>query len=141
MWREDIKTIREELSKYHMALNGRASEKEIEELEQNVRTEFHRELPKAFEEVLRVVNGFDNNGLIIYGDTPDDENTDFVSQNRIWLEKDDDHSLYLAQGEDNWLVYDEDTKKYRIITLPAGTELQSSDSLDEVLDQMISEVV
>lgn len=74
------------------------------------------EIPQDFADMLQKYNGLSCDGNVIFGvDTKTMFFPDLVDVNCRILKDEDTSCIILGQDEDNFLVYDYEPKKYRII--------------------------
>jgi len=88
------------------------------------------EIPEEFGELLKKYNGLSCNGNVIFGvDTGTMFFPDLVVVNSHILKDEETSCIILGQDEQNFLVYDYEPKKYRIIDQEDFEEKVSTDDL------------
>ena len=91
MWKERLEEIRQEEKKYGAAINGGVSEEEAEAFIKAVKDELGIALPEEYLKILRIVNGIEFNGFILYGidepllkDVPNRHVNGLIDCNKVW---------------------------------------------------------
>ena len=120
MWNIKLKEIIEEKNLYGEQVNTGAREAELAKFKKNVKEELQKVLPSEYINVLKIINGLEFNGFILYGidevfleNKPNQHINGLISFNQIWYE-DEDQKKYLFLGESNisWYVYDTNKEQY-----------------------------
>jgi len=95
-WKDLLIEIEKIEKKYGSSLRNPASDTEIIKMNHNIQQKLGNIiLPKSYIELLKIINGLDFNGLVIYGvdevllDKEVDENIHgFIETNELWYEND-----------------------------------------------------
>lgn len=115
--------------------------------EKCVDEDFEITLPTEYIEVLKVTNGVEWNGFILYGvdneylpEAVDYSVYGFIEQNAIWYEN-PDQKQYIFFGESNlsWYVYDLQRKCYIELDNPSGCEMQIYQSFGELFEKLLED--
>lgn len=110
--------------------NNAASAVQINIANVKLRKNGINEIPQDFAEMLKTHNGLSCDGNVIFGvDTKTMFFPDLVDVNCRILKDEDTSCIILGQDEDNFLVYDYETKKYRIIDQEDFEEKVRTDDL------------
>ncbi len=95
-----------------------------------------------YEELLKKVNGFEFNGLVIYYARPDDDNNGFIGANKIWGD-DEWENNYLFFGDSNisWYCSDIDNDLFLELDKPSGEQLEEYSSFVEMINEAMKSVL
>lgn len=149
MWREKLEEVEKVLSKFNYKLDAPANKKEIQIFTDEVKKKFGFDLPEEYIDLLKVINGYEFNGFIIYGvderlleKKPDEHINGFIELSEIWYEN-EHQKQYIFIGEDNisWYVYDFVSKKYVIVDKPGGDEMEYFDRFDEIIAKLLTDSI
>ena len=147
MWNIKLEEIIEEKNLYGEQVNTGASEVELAKFKKNVKAELQKDLPSEYINVLKIINGLEFNGFILYGidevfleKKPNQHINGLISFNQIWYEN-EDQKKYLFLGESNisWYVYDTNKEQYIELDNPSGREMAEFKKIDEILEKMLSD--
>lgn len=147
MWKIKLEEIIEEKKLYGEQINSGASEVELAKFKLSVKEELQKDLPTEYSNVLKMVNGLEFNGFILYGidevlleKKPNQHINGLISFNQIWYEN-EDQKKYLFLGESNisWYVYDTNNERYIELDNPSGQEMVIFKELDEILEKILSD--
>lgn len=138
MWKNYLKNIENEQKKYGESINMGLSDYLASQI---------MDLPVSFINFLEEVNGLEYNGYIIYGINDPavvclQPVYDIYEYNEIWHEN-DEMRRYLFIGESNlsWYVYDTKSEIYAELDNPSGRLINSFDTLDLLLSQVLQEAL
>lgn len=145
MWKESLEEIIQEEKKYGQEINGGISEAEEKLLIKAAKDEFDLVLPEDYIKILRVVNGLEFNGTILYGadeplleEAPKCHVNGLVDCNKVWYENEwQKQYLFLGEGNISWYVYELETKKYYELDNPSGEINEEFDGFEQMLDKML----
>ncbi|KAB8126149.1 SMI1/KNR4 family protein [Gracilibacillus oryzae] len=149
MWREKLEEVKKYLNGFGRETDAPASEKEIQIFTEEVKGKFGFDLPEDYIDLLKVMNGYEFNGFIIYGidgrlleKKPDEHINGFIELSEIWYEN-EHQKQYAIIGEDNisWYVYDLVSKKYVIVDNPGGGEMEYFDRFDEIIAKLLTDSI
>lgn len=147
MWNIKLEEIIEEKNLYGEQVNTGASEVELAKFKKNVKEELQKDLPSEYINVLKIINGLEFNGFILYGidevlveNNPNQHINGLISLNQIWYEN-EDQKKYLFLGESNisWYVYDINKEQYIELDNPSGREMVEFEKFDEMLEKILSD--
>lgn len=147
MWKIKLEEIIEEKNLYGEQINSGASEVELAKFKLRVKEELQKDLPTEYSNVLKMVNGLEFNGFILYGidevlleKKTNQHINGLISFNKIWYEN-EDQKKYLFLGESNisWYVYDTNNERYIELDNPSGREMVIFKELDEILEKILSD--
>lgn len=149
MWKEKLKEIIREEQIYGEQINPGISEGELENFEVKVRTELNVDVPKEYAKILKVVNGLEFNGFIIYGvdsDLLDSQQNQringLIENNKIWYEN-EWQKKYIFLGESNisWYVYDLSLHKYLELDNPSGNEVEIFETIESMIEKILTDAL
>lgn len=149
MWKGKIKEIINEKELYGEKVNDAAVEDEIEVLLINMKKELSIDIPLAYLKALKVVNGLEFNGYIMYGvdqkllrSKPNQNIYGLIALNKIW-HKNKDNRKYLFIGESNisWFIYNLETKDYWELDNPSGREVSKFSNFDEMYKRLLMDAL
>jgi len=106
-------------------------------------------LPKSYIELLKIINGLDFNGLVIYGvdevllDKEVDENIHgFIETNELWYENYwQKQYIFFGDSDTAWYCYDLKESVYVEFDKPSGTLIQSFESFDSMLSDAFETIL
>lgn len=130
-------------------LEPEASKVELQEFTEEFKIKFGLDVPTQYENFLKIVNGLEFNGFIIYGtknsDTdPDASMLDIFEMNEIFNDSLVFNRLnVIAIGEDSsgLITFDKDTKIFQYRDRIGLDRLQQFSSFDEMLSVEIEKVI
>ncbi|WP_225435368.1 YrhA family protein [Bacillus aerolatus] len=132
---------------YGERINTGASEEELTEFQKSVKEELHNELPNEYINVLKIINGLEFNGFILYGidevllgNKPNQHIDGLITSNQIWYEN-EEQKKYLFLGESNisWYVFDINKTQYIELDNPSGREMVKFKEFDEMFEKILSD--
>jgi len=147
MWQENLEKIRQEEATYGEELNDGISEQEAAEFVKEVKKVLKMPVPEDYLKILKVINGIENNGIILYGvdeallkNKPKRHVNGLIDNNQDWLDNEwDGNYLFLGDGNISWYVYDVDNKKYYELDQPSGDICYEFDSFELMFDKMLED--
>ncbi|MFS8304205.1 YrhA family protein [Bacillus altitudinis] len=148
-WKESLIEIAKIEEKYGNSLRKPASDTEIIKMNDMIKKRWENiELPGGFIEFLKLVNGLDFNGLVIYGvdktllDTEIDEDIHgFIETNETWHENDwQKQYIFYGDSDTAWYCYDQEKRMYVELDKPSGTFIQSFESFNHMLNDAIETI-
>lgn len=144
MWKEILEKVRAQEAGYGGKLNGPASEAEIKKFQDEIQKE-GASVPDEYYDFLRVINGFEYNGFIIYGideDLLDKETaqgtTGFLFQREVWEETASGEFTYLGESSIDLFAYGVETKKFYVLDNGSDDIMEEFDSFDALLERIMS---
>ena len=141
-WKELLVEIEKIEEKYGSSLRNPVSDIEIKKMNHSVQEKLGNiVLPESYIEFLKIMNGLDFNGLVIYGvdkmllDKEVDEDIHgFIETNEIWYENDwQKQYVFFGDSDTAWYCYDQKENVYVELDKPSGTFIQSFESFDFML--------
>lgn len=149
MWQdrlEELRTLERDLG---LELNKGASEKEIKLIKDEYLTLFKTELPKAYLEVLRTVNGMDFNGFVIYGIDKvllddlsgiNEEIYGVIEHNGIFHELDQNKDyVFLGESNISLYVYEITSKTFFELDNPSGEKMESFSTFYALFNKLLED--
>ena len=149
MWKECLEEIRQEEKRYGADINCGISEEEAGVFIKAVKDELGIALPEEYLKILRIVNGIEFNGFILYGvdesllqEAPARSVNGLIDCNQVWYENEwQKQYLFLGEGSISWYVYELKTKKYCELDNPSGELSEEFDNLEQMLDKMLEDAL
>lgn len=147
MWKENLEEIIQEEKKYGQEINNGISEDEVKLFVKEVEDELNITLPEDYIKVLKVVNGIEFNGIILYGvdepilkEIPKRHVNGLIDCNKVWYENEwQKQYLFLGEGSISWYVYDLKAKKYYELDNPSGEISEEFNNFEGMLDKMLED--
>lgn len=147
MWKESLERIIQEEEKYGQKINSGISEEEVKLFIKEVKNELNITLPEDYIKILRVVNGIEFNGMILYGvdepllkEVPNRHINGLINCNQVWYENEwQKQYLFLGEGSISWYVYDLKTKKYYELDNPSGEIDEEFNDFEQMLGKMFED--
>ena len=149
-WKDLLIEIEKIEKKYGSSLRNPASDTEIIKMNHNIQQKLGNIiLPKSYIELLKIINGLDFNGLVIYGvdevllDKEVDENIHgFIETNELWDENDwQKQYIFFGDSDTAWYCYDLKESVYVELDKPSGTLIQSFESFDSMLSDAFETIL
>ncbi|MFS0824755.1 YrhA family protein [Bacillus sp. 1P02SD] len=95
-----------------------------------------------YEELLKKVNGFEFNGLVIYNARPDDDNNGFIGANEIWRDNDwENNYLFFGDSNISWYCLDIDNHVFLELDKPSGEQMEKYSSFVEMINEALKSVL
>lgn len=149
MWKEKLMEISKIEQKYGEVINKGASEEELEIFIPTVRKELGIDLPTEYIEVLKVINGLEFDGYILYGidmellkDEPERNINGLIQNNKDWYENEwNKKYLFIGDSSMSWYVYDIDAQQYCELDNPSGEEMEVFNSIEDMLYKLLCEAI
>lgn len=148
MWQDALKKVHDMRCKFYgSGVNPGAPMESITLWEKCLDEDFGITLPTEYTEMLKVSNGVEWNGFILYGvdngyfpEAVDYSVYGFIEQNAIWHEN-PDQKKYIFFGESNisWYVYDLQRKCYMELDNPSGCEMQEYQSFEGLFEKLLED--
>lgn len=145
MWKNLILEIEDILKSVNYKLNTPATDTEVQKLREHAKEKFNVDLPSEYEEFLKIINGLDFNGLVLYGvDSPlletekDEQICGFIDTNEIWYEN-EFQKEYLFFGDSNiaWFCKNLSDSTYLELDKPSGTVMNTYNDFNTMLEEAL----
>lgn len=149
MWKNKLQEIIQEKKIYGEKVNTGATEEEVEMFIKEAKIEINVDLPNDYAKILRVVNGLEFNGVILYGidqhllcNQPNQNINGLIEHNKIWHEN-ECQKKYIFIGESNisWYVYDLIERQYIELDNPSGRENEIFTSLECMVEKLLCDAL
>lgn len=138
MLEEVIKEARERRAARGRETPEGAGEEELEALKEAAKEE-GEEIPEDYLEVLKRIDGYENNGYSLYG-TEREGRKGIISMNQIWHENQEQKKyVFIGESDINWYVYEREEKKYLQLDKPSGEVYGEYESGEEMAEEVIRE--
>jgi hypothetical protein len=145
MWKNLILEIEKIEKSFNDKLNTPVTDSEVQKLRERMKESFNVDLPSEYEEFLKIVNGLDFNGLVLYGvdsyllDTERDESIcGLIETNEIWYEN-EFQKEYLFLGDSNiaWFCKNLSDGTYLELDKPSGTVMNTYNDGNTMLEEAL----
>lgn len=111
--------------------------------------ELNVDLPSEYVNILKVVNGIEFNGFILYGiderlleKKHNQPINGLIEYNKIWHENEwQKQFFFLGESNISWYAYDFITSKYCELDNPSGREIQIFSNLECMVEKLISDAL
>lgn len=149
MWKDKFQEIIQEKKIYGEKVNIGVTEEELENYFKEAKAELNVDLPNDYANILKLVNGLEFNGFILYGidqsllsKQPNQSINGLIEYNKIWYEN-EWQKKYIFIGESNisWYVYDIAECKYIELDNPSGRENEVFSSLEDMVEKMLNDAL
>lgn len=149
MWKEKLKEIVREEKLYGEQINSGISETELENFEAKVKAELNIDFPKEYAKILKVVNGIEFNGFIIYGvdsnildSQPNQSINGLIENNKIWYENEwQKQYLFLGESNISWYVYDLSSHTYLELDNPSGNRVELFENIETMIEKILADAL
>ncbi len=147
MWKEKLEAVKQEMAVYDDEINDGITEEEAVTFKLAAEEALHFSPPEEYVNVLKIVNGVEFNGFILYGvdepllhEAPNQYVNGFIDNNEVWHENEwEKPYVFIGDSSISWYAYDQDAKKYYELDKPSGTEYRTFESLEELLEQPLGD--
>ncbi|AXK20326.1 MULTISPECIES: YrhA family protein [Bacillus] len=145
MWKNLILEIEKIEKSFNDKLSTPATDSEVQKLREHAKEKFNVDLPSEYEEFLKIINGLDFNGLVLYGvDSPlletekDEQICGFIDTNEIWYEN-EFQKEYLFFGDSNiaWFCKNLSDSTYLELDKPSGTVMNTYNDFNTMLGEAL----
>ncbi|KFN04740.1 SMI1/KNR4 family protein [Bacillus clarus] len=145
MWKDTLLEVEETMKSFNLKLNKPAKDTEVQKLREHIKESFNIDLPNDYEEFLRTVNGFEFDGLIIYGvdssllETERDETVyGLLENNKIWYENEwQKEYLFLGDSDIAWFCKKLSEGTYLELDKPSGTVMETYNDFNTMLEEAL----
>lgn len=149
MWKEKLAKIVEEKKSYDEEINSGANNEELQIFSLEVKNTFHFDLLKEYIEMLKVFNGLEFNGFILYGidekfiKTKINQHINgFIDNNQIWYENDYmKNYIFLGESNISWYVLDIKTKNFLELDNSSGSLIKKYKNFEELLNKFFTDAL
>ncbi|MFJ5966188.1 YrhA family protein [Bacillus sp. NPDC093026] len=95
-----------------------------------------------YEKLLKIANGLEFNGLVIYNAKSDDENNGFIGANEIWRDNEwDSDYLFFGDSSISWYCFDIDKCVFLELDKPSGEIMEEYKSFEDMINEAIKSVL
>lgn len=149
MWQDKLEEIRRVSAKFGDTLNEGISDKESEVLLSSVEEELQVSLPEAYIVFLKLINGLEFNGFILYGadkelleKTSNQRINGLIDNNKVWYDNEwEKEYLFLGDSSISWYVYEAENGSYLELDKPSGDEILEFSCFDEMLEKILTDAL
>ncbi|WP_152525274.1 YrhA family protein [Sporolactobacillus laevolacticus] len=95
-----------------------------------------------YEEFLKQRDGIEFDGLVIFNSDPNDATKGFITANEIWrADSNYSHYVYFGDTDISWFAYDLNKKKYVELDKASSDFIESFDSFNQMLENVINNLL
>lgn len=149
MWKDKLQEIIQEKKIYGEKVNIGAIEEEIAIFSKQVKSELDVDLPNDYAKILRLVNGLEFNGFVLYGidqkllsKQPNQSINGLIEYNKIWKENEwQKNYIFIGESNISWYVYDLAECKYFELDNPSGRENEVFFSVESMVEKLLSDAL
>lgn len=149
LFEEKLKQVIHEMALYGEEANGGAGKRELAKFKEKVVDELNIDLPQEYIKLLKVINGLEFNGFIIYGideelleKTPKQNINGFIELNKTWYENEwQKQYVFLGESSIGWYVYDGTEQKYYELDNPSGTVSEEFPNLELMVEKVLTDAL
>ncbi|MEK4788377.1 YrhA family protein [Bacillus sp. FSL K6-2971] len=95
-----------------------------------------------YEKLLKIANGLEFNGLVIYNAQSDDENNGFIGANEIWRDNEwNSDYLFFGDSSISWYCFDIDNCVFLELDKPSGDIMEEYKSFEDMINEAIKSVL
>lgn len=145
MDRNLLNSVTEEQRRFHCEPQPPCTETQLERLAERVMAELARRLPEGYKDFLRLTNGLDWNGVVIFASeripitsNPDRFINGFVEMNRIYRDADRFRSLVFGSDGMDVYTYDQSTGTYEIHDEVSNDLIETLPSFDAMITKALT---
>lgn len=138
-----LKQIAEEQKSFDEEPAPPATEAEILELKKQTANDQSRDIWFSdYAIFLKIRNGLDYDGLVIYNANADDNNNGFIAANEIWHENEwEDDYVFFGDSNISWYCYSKMNNTFLELDKPSGDVIDKYSSLYELLESALKNVL
>ncbi|MBC1436122.1 SMI1 / KNR4 family protein [Listeria rocourtiae] len=138
-----LKQIAEEQKSFDEAPELPATEAEILELKKQIVNDQSRDIWFSdYAAFLKIRNGLDYDGLVIYNANINDENNGFIVANEIWNENEwEDDYIFFGDSSISWYCYSKRKNTFMELDKPSGDVVNNFSSLNELLEFALKNIL
>ena len=149
MWQEKLEEIKQLNSRFGERLNDGATDEELKMFLEEVSNQFDETKLQPYISFLKIINGFEFNGFIIYGTdskflktTPKQQINGFIDNNLDWNDLDwDSDYVFLGDSSISWYVLDLGTGKYCELDKPSGDVMEEFENIDLLINKILDDAL
>ncbi|MCM3359025.1 MAG: YrhA family protein [Psychrobacillus sp.] len=144
MWREQVRQISQIRGE---KLNLPTNKNELSRFRKSVEEKFGEDiLPQQYYEFLQTINGFEFNGLIVYGIDPNfldsiplNQVDSFFDANEVWEAiKEEDELIFFGDSDIAWYCYNISKKEFVELDKPSGEHMETFNDFNHMLESALS---
>lgn len=145
MWQEALKEVANTMKMFGEAVNEGLAEADVHNFVATIEQELKCSLPAEHLEILKVVNGLEFNGSILYGadeqyigHEPNQAINGLLDNNNVLYENEwQKQYLFLGENSISWYVYDLQAKQYLELDNPSGEVMQAFACCEEMVERLL----
>lgn len=145
MWKIKLEELIQQKRLFGENVNIGATEQKIHLFIKTVKDELNIDLPNEYIEVLRIINGMEFNGFILYGidqrlldEQQNEKIYGLIEYNKLWYENEwNKQYIFLGESDISWYVYDLTAYKFCELDNPSGTEMEKFNNLDHMVEKLL----
>lgn len=138
-----LKQVAEEQKSFGEEPEAPATKAEILELKENIDNKKYGEFWFSdYVAFLKIRNGLDYDGLVIYNANINDENNGFIAANEIWNENEwEDNYVFFGDSNISWYCFSKTKNTFMELDKPSGDMICEYATLNELLEAAIKNVL
>ncbi|EUJ25780.1 YrhA family protein [Listeria cornellensis] len=138
-----LKQIAEEQKSFDEKPELPATKAEILELKKQITNDQSRDIWFSdYATFLKIRNGLDYDGLVIYNANVNDNNNGFIAANEIWHENEwEDDYVFFGDSNISWYCYSKMKNTFLELDKPSGDVTNRFSSLNELLESAFKNVL
>lgn len=148
-WQDKLEELKAENARFGEKMNNGISGKEAHTLIVKAEEELNVSLPSEYISILKVVNGVEFNGFIIYGadeeflnNAPSQMVNGLIDNNKVLYENEwQKKYLFLGESSISWYAYDAATQKYLELDKPSGDVVKEYTTFDDLLKKIFTDAL
>ncbi len=145
MWKIKLEELIQQKRLFGENVNIGATEQKIHLFIKTVKDELNIDLPNEYIEVLRIINGMEFNGFILYGidqrlldEQQNEKIYGLIEYNKLWYENEwNKQYIFLGESDISWYAYDLTAHKFCELDNPSGTEMEKFNNLDHMVEKLL----
>ena len=145
MWQEALEEVANTMKMFGEAVNEGLAEVDVHNFVATIEQELKCSLPIEYLEILKVVNGLEFNGSILYGadeqftgSVPNQAINGLLDNNKVLYENEwQQRYLFLGENSVSWYVYDLQAKQYLELDNPSGGVMQAFACCEEMVERLL----
>lgn len=145
MWQDVLEEVANTMKKFRRNRNSGLVAEDMPDFFAAVEQELGCSVPEEYLKVLKVVNGLEFNGSILYGadeefvsSEPNQAINGLIDNNKVLYENEwQKQYLFLGENSISWYVYDLQTKRYLELDNPSGEVEQEFTSCEELVEGLL----
>ena len=148
MWEDILQEVIDLKMQFGDQINPGATDEDMKKWLLACRTELNKEIPDEYLQFLKKINGIEFDGFILYGIDLEyvTQRTEvyisgLISNNKDWADISENEYLFIGDSSISWYVYGMSDEKYYELDKPSGDVIGVSESCNDLLEKVLSDMV